>query len=93
MEYILILLASCLLFSKSRYFPKRWKKLSEITKKHEVVVRVLGYLLIGIAVYPFVQKWGAFTGIVFWITAIMFAFSIVLMIVPTVDWIKDKKIF
>lgn len=91
MDFILISIASVLLFSKSKYFPKRFAKVSNISRKNPVVTRVTAYLLLLIAIVFSISRWGAFTGFMYWLTMIMCILSTVLLAAPFLAWLQDSK--
>ncbi|MEM1327755.1 MAG: hypothetical protein AAGI23_17470 [Bacteroidota bacterium] len=82
MEFILIFLASTLLFSKSKYFPKRWERLSAVTAANKILTRLVGYFLMSYSLVLFAMKWSVFTGFVIWSVVVMLCLSVVVMVFP-----------
>ncbi|MEM9886669.1 MAG: DUF3325 family protein [Bacteroidota bacterium] len=91
MAFLLIFIASILLFSKSKFFPKRWQHLAEITRNNKRWTRTIGYLLLLVSGVLYIKTWDNLTGFVIWSVAVMLSFSIVVMLFPVLTNLLYSK--
>ncbi|MEM8527677.1 MAG: hypothetical protein AAGG68_23750 [Bacteroidota bacterium] len=91
MAFLLILISSVLLFSKSKYFPKRWHYIATLTRKNPLWTRIVGYFLLGLAAILYIKTWGGFTGFIIWSIAVMLCLSSVVMFLPVLANLLSNK--
>ncbi|MEL6637553.1 MAG: hypothetical protein AAFW73_10495 [Bacteroidota bacterium] len=90
MAYLLVLVSSTLLYSKSKYFPRRWSAPRARSKQYRRPIRAIGFALLVLAAYRLVGEWGYFTGLMIWLNTVLLFFCSLVMLFPGLDWLRER---
>lgn len=91
MILLLLSIASLLLYGKSKYFPKAWQPLTASLRRHKQLTRLVAYGLYLIVAVVYVLRWDALTGLTIWLFALMLMLCLILIAVPTFNWLAEQQ--
>jgi len=82
MGVLLVFVACFLLYGKSKYFPSHLSKIGDWIKQHMLLSRSVACLTLAASLFLFAQNLGWGTGSVAFLIAWIFAYCILLIVLP-----------